>query len=525
MASLASTSFSIVWQIFTDSIQGSGYAKQNPFRYVLKLLKSIRSASTPTGQTNQSPLGIQQDDPVISFLQPFAGKENVKADEIVESDLAYSSSDPFAFLSTLFGIPTRNFKWGASSTISSAENFFRNLFRWHHPSAPMWQKVLNYTLIPSLLAFGWHAIKAVPTLAVNLVYFLLSLAVALAYIVSGFVTGALTFIFGLLNNTIQDAIEKPADAIKWGIPYLITGAVAVANVISFIALTIGFVLFAFVQAVLFHPLLTIKALWTGQGEHPIFSAVEEYLKQKGYESKVNYVGRTLAILGLLIGVTAFALLALYTLPLLISFITVAAPAIFPAFIATGLNAALGAFTSFAILASAFFAPIGAVVGSILPAIGSSAVVTEAVLGLTFITGALLPVIGSLISFGGEKLADWYYKLSVDNYFGPVKPSSDASRAKKDDDADNNEVQMNSYNQSLSSLRGGQSDNIENVAYAADATLLQRRNVNREPGGYGYNRSPLVANHLNARPPAFQRVVELSAEEAAQSENTTAYQPI
>ena len=56
----------------------------------------------------------------------------------------------------MFGISTRNYALDPNSVADAVHvECCKDLVRWHHSSSPLWQKIINYTLIGSS-AFVWQ---------------------------------------------------------------------------------------------------------------------------------------------------------------------------------------------------------------------------------------------------------------------------------------------------------------------------------------------------------------------------------
>jgi len=371
---------SFFFQLVLGPIQGSGY------------LKGLINGNSLQGHWTQKTAKE-----LINHHNPGA------SEKLIEADFEYITTDLFALFSLLLGIPTRNFKWDGEH-ISSFRNFLINLFRWHHPSAPPWQKGINFfSLILPILAFSWHLLKALPSLAIHLVEIVGLTALAILFAIPAGFAGLCALSFG----TIADSNLMRGAAIFILIPVM---------VVLFIAMLAGVVtavppiLAAFVFRAIFSPYQNFMNALRCEGFYAFFST------NGGSEFKkiMSVLSIITALLSLAISIVAYALLAIYALPFIALGITSIAPAYLPTFMVTGLQMALTAFSQIASLAAPWFAPIGSFIAGFLPFISSS--LTASAISLAAIIGAALPLIGCYINYKIEEWGEWYYKLGVNRYF-------------------------------------------------------------------------------------------------------------
>ena len=268
---------------------------------------------------------------------------------------------PLTVFSSVLGLPTRNFMWdsGEGSFLSYAENFFRNIFRWHHPSAPLWQRIINYTLLPSLLAFGWHLLKALPNLLLAGTKLIVSLAFLLVS-VTALLVGILGFIIAGELGLIALETNKPLILIIT-IPFIIIGAVlAIAGILSLVALGAA----GYVFQVVISPYNSFMHHWEQGGAY-----------------------KAVAILDLIIVAAVYALLAVYGLPALAAGLGVLMASVaLPALITAGVNIVLTVIASLT-ASTALLASLGAAVG----------------------------FVGTMAYFIADKASDWYYSLGLGGY--------------------------------------------------------------------------------------------------------------
>ena len=96
----------------------------------------------------------------------------------------------------------------------------------------------------------------------------------------------------------------------------------------------------------------------------------------------------------------------------------------PAFVTTGLKIAFAALSALANIAAPFFAPIGAVVASMLAGFAPAALVSNAFLGLAAVTGSVVASVGMAGSHFNEVVTNWYYHFTLDN----IRRKEDAAEA-------------------------------------------------------------------------------------------------
>ena len=339
--------------------------------------------------------------------------------------ISYSGGPyPFHFLtmiSLLLGFPTRNFLWDNEDLVkvindpknagklrkitsnisftSHLANLARNIFKWHQPSSPFWQKALSFSLIFPLLAFSWHMLLAIPNLLLNVARLL---TIPLPFFLLMSMISIARFLFERSSEDNKDSkFEQFANKlpntrwVQW--PLL-----AVKGLVMFLFLCVLFsaTIVAFTARAIFSPVENFKNFWSA------------------HTGPFRVIGKPLAILSALITISAYIALAVFALPALVTL----APAYLPAFAVTGLNAVLAAFTWLAGLGSIVFTPIGAVISSVVGSVFAGTAITNAVIGLAAVTGAVLGIVGSLWAHFARKLDDWCYYLAVKE-FVTIKPDA------------------------------------------------------------------------------------------------------
>jgi hypothetical protein len=274
------------------------------------------------------------------------------------------------------GVSTRPYL-SESSLFPFLTSVLKDLARWHHALSPLWQKIINYTIIPPLLAVLWQVAMAVPTFVVKVLR-------PIAWGLSMVASAVIPLVIAYAMREVIESILSATFSIFAKIPLLLVPAV-----IAIATAPIGFIL-KFMADVIFYPYETFKENWEAS----------RTLSDSFLDQVIGIARKGVAILTVLAAISLFAGLG------------VVAAMYMPGFIVAGLSAAL-AYTGLASLSAAVFAPIGAAItssalGVLLTALG----VSNGALGFAVVAGATFGLAASLGNYVTEKVSDWYHSFAL-----------------------------------------------------------------------------------------------------------------
>ena len=310
-------------------------------------------------------------------------KVNTGAESVRQSDRLHREH----FSTKIFlaaGFSTRNYIWDTKEGFGT--NAWKTFTRWHHPTAPLWQRIINYTGIAPLLAVLWQVSMAVPKFAVNV---LRPIAWALSMAVSAF----LPLVIAYAAKKIIKSIIKTTFPIVAKVPLLfLPVVVAVAT------WPLAFV-FKLIADVTFYPYETFKAYWEASRAS----------SNGFFDQAIGIAKKAAAIFAVLLAIAIFTTLA-----------TLAA-IYMPGFIVAGISAALAS-SGLAGITAAVFAPIGAAITGVLAPFFATAALSNTAIGFAVVAGATFGLVSSLGNYVAEKLGDWYHSVALATYLTKKLPT-------------------------------------------------------------------------------------------------------